>query len=101
MTDLNDFYLSTCFQEFGTLKRGIDKGKNIFSLNDKPDIPDEIKKNGVSLMMVCSTIQRTLWCHFGLLMVYKKSGMIIQHEVKVVDFDGWRCYAVTLLVNLI
>ena len=25
--NVNDFYKSTCFQEFGTLKRGIDKGK--------------------------------------------------------------------------
>ena len=30
-------------------------------------------------------------------MVYKKSGMTIQDEVKVVDFDGRRCYAVTFI----
>lgn len=93
----NDFYLSTCFQEFGTLKRGIDKGKNIFSLNDKPDIPDEIKKNwGISDDGI-KQFREQHYGHFGLPMVYKKSGMTIQDDVKIVDFDGRRCYAITFI----
>lgn len=93
----NDFYLSTCFQEFGTLKRGIDKGKNIFSLNDKPDIPDEIKENwGISDDGI-KQFREQHYSHFGLPMVYKKSGMTIQDDVKIVDFEGRKCYAVTFI----
>ena len=93
----NDFYLSTCFQEFGTLKRGIDKGQNIFSLNDKQDIPEGIKKNwGISDEGI-KYFRELHHSHFGLPMVYKKSGMIIQDEVKIVDFDGRRCYALTFI----
>jgi hypothetical protein len=93
----NDFYLSTCFQDFGTLKRGIDKGKNIFSLNGKPDIPEDIKENwGISDDGI-KQFREQHYGHFGLPMVYKKSGMTIQDEVKIVDFDGRRCYAVTFI----
>jgi len=95
----NDFYLSTCFQEFGTLKRGIDKGKNIFSLNDKPDIPENIKKNwGISDDGI-KQFREQHYGHFGLPMVIKNSGMTIQDDVKIVDFDGRRCYAVTFIGN--
>lgn len=93
----NDFYLSTCFQDFGTLKRGIDKGKNIFSLNGKPDIPEDIKENwGISDDGIKQSREQH-YGHFGLPMVYKKSGMTIQDGVKVVDFDGRKCYAVTFI----
>lgn len=93
----NDFYLSTCFQDFGTLKRGIDKGKNIFSLNDKPDIPEEIKKNwGISDDGI-KQYREQHYGHFGLPMAYKKSGMTIQDEVEVVDFDGRKCYALAFV----
>lgn len=95
----NDFYLSTCFQEFGTLKRGIDKGKNIFSLDDKPDIPENIKKNwGISDDGI-KRFREQHNCLFGLPMMYKKSGMTIQNEVKIIDFDGRKCYAVTFIGN--
>lgn len=93
----NDFYLSTCFQDFGTLKRGINKGKNIFSLNDKPDIPEDIKNNwGISDDGI-KQFREQHYGHFGLPMVYKKSGMTIQDDVKVVDFDGRKCYALTFV----
>jgi hypothetical protein len=93
----NDFYLSTCFQDFGTLKRGINKGKNIFSLNDKPDIPEIIKENwGISDDGI-KRFREGHYVNFGLPMVYKKSGMTIQDEVKITDFDGRKCYAVTFI----
>ncbi len=93
----NDFYLSTCFQDFGTLKRGIDKGKNVFSLDDKPDIPENIKENwGISDDGI-KQYREQHYGHFGLPMVYKESGMTIQDDVEIVDFDGRRCYAVTFI----
>jgi len=93
----NDFYLSTCFQDFGTLKRGINKGQNIFSLNDKPDIPENIKKNwGISDAGIKS-FREQHFCHFGLPMVYKNSGMTIQDEVNVINFDGRKCYALSFI----
>ena len=93
----NDFYLSTCFQEFGTLKRGIDKGKNIFSLNDKPEIPDEIKDNwGISNEGI-KRYSAQHHGHFGLPMVLKNSGMELQKNVKNVIFEGRKCYALRFI----
>ncbi len=91
----NDFYLSTCFQDFGTLKRGINKGKNTFSLNDKLDIPEDIKTNwGISDDGI-KMYREVHYGHFGLPMVVKKSGMTIQNEARITDFDGRKCFAVT------
>lgn len=93
----NDFYLSTCFQDFGILKRGIEKGKSIFSLNDKPDIPDNIKNNwGISDedIKIFSVEHHS---HFGLPMVLKNSGMKLNKEVEIADFDGRKCYALKFI----
>lgn len=91
----NDFYLSTCFQEFGVLKRGIEKGKNIFSLDGKDSIPDYIKNNwGLSDERI-KIFKAEHHSHFGLPMELKKSGMVLDENVQEVEFDGRKCYALS------
>lgn len=93
----NDYYLSTCFQEFGILKRGIKKGNSFYSLNEKSEIPEEIKTNWSISDQGIKYFSVIHHGHFGLPMVLKNYKVELQNNVKVVDFNGRKCHALTFI----
>lgn len=93
----DDFYLSTAFQEIGTIKRGMDKGKHFFSLNDDTNISEEIKKNWGLSEVGITNMKAMHTGHFGLPMHLKSIGMKIQENSNIVDFEGRRCYELTFV----
>jgi hypothetical protein len=93
----DDYYLSTVFQSFGIIKRGMDKGKYFFSLNGNQDVPAAIKNDfGLSEAGIIGFREQHMG-HFGLPMHLKSSGMKVQRKAKVVDFEGRKCFELSFI----
>ena len=92
-----DYYLSTVFRDTRTIKRGMDKGKYFFSLNDDPNVPENIRNNWGLSESGIARYKQSHTCHFGMLMHLKSTGMKIQENVNVVDFEGRNCYELTFI----
>lgn len=88
----DDYYLSTAFQEFGTIKRGMDKGKHFFSLNDDPNVSEEIRNSWGLSEIGLANFKEWHTNLFGLPMHLKSSGMKVQENVNIIDFENRKCY---------
>lgn len=91
----NNYYLSTAFQDFGIIKRGMDKGKHFFSLNDDTIVSQQIKDNWGLSKEGINRFKNQHLGHFGMPMLLKTAGMTITKNAEIVKFDGRDCYALT------
>lgn len=92
-----DYYLSTAFPAIGTIKRGMDKEKFFYSLNDDPNVAENIRNNWGLSESGIAMYKQFHTCHFGMPMHLKSTGMKIQENVNVVDFEGINCYELTFI----
>jgi Tfp pilus assembly protein PilF len=91
----NDYYISTAYQNFGILKRGMNKGHHFFSLDDDTNVSQQIKDNwGLSSTGINRYKNQHLG-HFGMPMMLKTAGMTVAKKAETVKFDGRDCYALT------
>ena len=91
----NDYYLSTTYQNFGTIKRGINKGQHFFSLYNDTIVSQQIKDNWGLSREGISWFKNQHLGHFGMPMLLKTSGMTVARKTEIVKFDGRDCYALT------
>ncbi len=91
----NDYYLSTAYQNFGTIKRGINKGQHFFSLDDDTIISQQIKDNWGLSSSGINWYKNQHLGHFGMPMLLKTAGMTVAKKAEIVKFDGRDCYALT------
>jgi hypothetical protein len=92
-----DFYRSSIDFGYVRLIRGIKDGQCFQEINgNKSPSPEQIKYYGLD----CSRIhyyKQHHYCHFGLLMELKTSGLTLQKKVKRVKFSGQECITLTFL----
>ena len=93
------FYKSTYSGGDKRYIKGIINGKCIREINGNGDPdPELIKKYDLDCDRI-HYIRELHYCHFGLLMELKNSGLILQKEVEKVKFNGDNCLSLTFLCD--
>jgi hypothetical protein len=90
-----NFYKTIRIEGNERLVKGIKDGKCFLEINGnkKPD-PEQIASSGID----CNNIEwmkEHHYCHFGMLMELKASGLVLQNKVEHSKFSGYDCLALT------
>ena len=90
-----NYYMSSYNSNKRQFTRGIKDGKCFREINGNKNPDDEqIKNYGLDSSRIYYFKQHH-YCHFGLLMELKNSGLILQKKVESVKFGGNNCLALT------